>query len=484
MAAIIQSPARLLQRIRRCLVYNKNHYYLDQVLRFAAIRTMPACEQSLRHCVVLERYYREILSFLSGQVSDRSMAADLAQESYARVYAAQLAGAGIVNPRALLYRTARNLVIDHYRHAEVRTGVELPACEDEVAQVHGPRSLEPEVAAASQQGIAALAHAIDNLPPRCRQAFMLNRIEGLSYADVSARMGISVKMVEQHLKLALDACDRCLAQTQGKGDGQATAPVAARPRRKAVALGAYALMALGSGAWFWDYRHARPIYVQAFRTGRGEQSDVPLPDGTTLRLDTATRVEVAYYRQRRELTLLEGQIYLAVHHDANSPFQVRAGAVRVTVLGTRFAVRHTPGQPGADGVAVVVTEGRVSVEGAAGAAASRPSTVILTAGQQVAGDRHGVLGPVRPVTAAQAAQFSSWQHYQLRFDNRRLDHVLAELARYGDWPLVIRDPRVAALRLTAVVDPRDVATFQRALPLSLPVRLVDLDGRRKELVLR
>ena len=431
---------------------------------------------------MLERYYREILSFLSGQVSDRSMAADLAQESYARVYAAQLAGAGIVNPRALLYRTARNLVIDHYRHAEVRTGVELPACEDEVAQVRGPRSLEPEVAAASQQGIRALAQAIDNLPPRCREAFMLNRIEGLSYVEVAARMGISVKMVEQHLKLALDACDRCLAQTEGNSDAKADgkAPVAARPRRKAMALGAYALMALGSGAWFWDYRQARPIYVQAFGTGRGEHSDVPLPDGTTLRLDTATRVEVRYYRQRRELTLLEGQVYLAVQHDADSPFQVRAGAVRVTVLGTRFTVRHTPGQPGADGVEVVVTEGRVSVEGAAGAAASRPSTVILTAGQQVTGDRHGVLGTVRTATAAQAG---AWQHYQLRFDNHRLDHVLAELARYGDWPLVIRDPRVAALRLSAVVDPRDVATFQRALPLSLPVRLVAVDGGRQELVL-
>ena len=430
---------------------------------------------------MLERYYREILSFLSGKVSDRSMAADLAQESYARVYAAQLSGAGIVNPRALLYRTARNLVIDHYRHAEVRTGVELSACEAEAEQVHGPRSLEPEAAAASQQGIHALAQAIDNLPPRCREAFMLNRIEGLSYADVAARMGISVKMVEQHLKLALDACDRCLAHSEGQP--AATAPVAVRPRRKALALGAYALMALGSGAWFWDYRQARPIFVQAFSTGRGEQSAVPLPDGTTLRLDTATRVAVTYYRHRRELTLLEGQVYLAVHHDADSPFQVLAGEVRVTVVGTRFAVRHTPGQPGADGVEVVVTEGRVKVEGAAGVDAGQRPAVMLAAGQQVASDRHGTLGAVRSATAAQAAQFSSWQHYQLRFDNSRLDHVLAELSRYGDWPLLIRDPRVAALRLSAVVDPRDVATFQRVLPLSLPVRLVDRDGGRTELVL-
>lgn len=459
----------------------------------------PACGDlpCIAALTVFERYYRELLSFLSGKVADRSMAADLAQESYARVYAAQLSGAGVANPRALLYRVARNLVIDHYRHAEVRTGVELPAGEaqTEADQAHGPRHLEPEVAAASQQGVQALAQTIDGLPPRCREAFMLNRIEGHSYAEVAARMGISVKAVEQHLKLALDACDRCLAHggdAAQAGSGNGAAPVAARPRprRKALALGAYALFALGSGAWWWHERQSRPVLAQAFGTGRGEQAEVPLPDGSTLRLDTATRVEVTYYRQRRELRLLAGQVYLAVHKDADRPFQVQAGAVQVTVVGTRFTMRHTPGQPGFDGVEVSVTEGRVRVEGAPAtvqpvsggtAAAAAAAAVDLSAGQQVSSDRHGVLGAVQAVSTLQA---TSWQSYQLRFSNRRLDQVLAELSRYGDWPLVIRDPRVAALQVSGVFDPRDVATFQRLLPLSLPVRLVDAGSGRKEVLLR
>lgn len=175
---------------------------------------------------VFERYYREILSFLAGKVSDRAMAADLTQESYARAYAAQVSGDGIGNPRAMLYRIARNLVVDHHRHAEVRTDVELPAVDDAADHARGPRSLEPEVATASQQGVLALAQAIDGLPPRCREAFMLNRFDGLSYADVAGHMGISVKMVEQHIKHALDACERCRARSAG--DGQ---PVVG-PRRK------------------------------------------------------------------------------------------------------------------------------------------------------------------------------------------------------------------------------------------------------------
>lgn len=172
---------------------------------------------------MFERYYREILSFLSGKVADRAMAADLAQESYARAYAAQGSGDGVHNPRALLYRIARNLVVDHHRHAEVRTEVEMPACEEAAEQARAPRSLEPEVATASQQGVLALAQAIDNLPLRCREAFMLNRFDGLSYVQVAAQMGISVKMVEQHISNALDACERCRVRSDGD---------AAAPRRK------------------------------------------------------------------------------------------------------------------------------------------------------------------------------------------------------------------------------------------------------------
>lgn len=177
---------------------------------------------------MFERYYRELLSFLSRKVSDRAVAADLAQESYARVYAAQASGAPIGDPRALLYQTARNLVIDHQRHGEVRASVELPASPGEPDDAPGSRNWEPETAVSSQQGVQALVAVIDNLPPRCRQAFMLNRFEGLTYTQVAAHMGISVKAVEQHIKHALDACERCRSEPAGGG----STGMPAAPRKK------------------------------------------------------------------------------------------------------------------------------------------------------------------------------------------------------------------------------------------------------------
>nr|WP_315230875.1 sigma-70 family RNA polymerase sigma factor [uncultured Albidiferax sp.] len=158
---------------------------------------------------MFDRYYRELLNFLVRQVADRATAADLTQESYARVYAAQASGSSIQEPRALLYRTARNLVIDHQRHGAVRAGVEVASKDAEPMDSPGPRDWEPEAALSSRQGVSAMVAAIDKLPPRCREAFMLNRFDGLSYAQVAAQMGISVKMVEQHIKLALDTCERC-----------------------------------------------------------------------------------------------------------------------------------------------------------------------------------------------------------------------------------------------------------------------------------
>lgn len=158
---------------------------------------------------MLERYYRELLAFLSRSVKDRNAAADLVQESYARVLTAQQSGQRIRDPRALLYRTARNLVIDQYRRNEVRAVADDVSLDDEEAGLDGlagPRSLEPEAILASREGLAAVVQAIENLPLRCRETFILHKFDGLSYAEVAERMGVSTRTVEMQLRIAMDAC--------------------------------------------------------------------------------------------------------------------------------------------------------------------------------------------------------------------------------------------------------------------------------------
>lgn len=158
---------------------------------------------------MVTRYYRELLSFLSRKVSDRATAADLAQESYARLFAAQQAASVVRDPRALLYKTARNLVIDQGRRGDVRARFATP--QDDVAgdapdDTLGPVAFEPDTALQSQQMVNAVLTTIDGLPTRCRQAFILHKFDGLTHAEVAARMGVSVKMVEQHVRHAVEAC--------------------------------------------------------------------------------------------------------------------------------------------------------------------------------------------------------------------------------------------------------------------------------------
>lgn len=174
---------------------------------------------------VVARYYRELLRFLHGAVNDRDAAADLAQESFARVLAVERSGEAIPEPRALLYRTARNLVIDRHRRNDVR-GQKPPfdaeAQQDVVESLPAPIACEPEAAAMSSQAVSALLAAIGALPLRCREAFILHKFDGLSQADVARTMGISVTMVERHIKLGVQACRAC----QDRLDGQADVPPA------------------------------------------------------------------------------------------------------------------------------------------------------------------------------------------------------------------------------------------------------------------
>lgn len=273
------------------------------------------------------------------------------------------------------------------------------------------------------------------------------------------------------------AYDQAMQAASSAGAGVHAVPARRRVLVPALAVAAAAVTG-GTGLLAWNRWQAQPVFTQAFSTPRGQQTEVRLPDGSRLRLDSATRLQATYYRQRREVALLDGQAVFAVQGDAARPFHVLAGPVRVTVVGTRFSVRYTPQVPGDAGVRVAVEEGTVRVERAA--AHPGQAAVTLTAGQQLASDAAGEPFAVSPVPAAGIAP---WREHRVRFDNQRLDHVLAELARYGDPQLRVRDPAVAALPITGVFDPRDMATFRRLLPASLPVRLQAAGGGAAEVVL-
>lgn len=127
---------------------------------------------------------------------------DLRQEIYVRVYEAA-AKALPAQPRAFLFATARNLIVDRVRRSRV---VSIEAVGG-LGELEGLNVLldEPSVErhASARQELRRLAAAFDRLPTRCREVLWLRRVEDLPQKDVAQRMGIGERAVEKGLARAM-----------------------------------------------------------------------------------------------------------------------------------------------------------------------------------------------------------------------------------------------------------------------------------------
>ena len=150
---------------------------------------------------MLDRYYRELLGYFTRAAGDGDTAADVVQEAYARVLTLHVRGGAIAEPRALLYRTARNLLINQAR----RRAVEARVLET-LALVGAASAPSAEHHASARQQLSRLLALLEAMPRKRRHAFVLVRIHGLTYAQAAEHMGVSLIAIERHITRALLDC--------------------------------------------------------------------------------------------------------------------------------------------------------------------------------------------------------------------------------------------------------------------------------------
>ena len=111
-------------------------------------------------------------------------------------------GTVIRHPRAFLARVARNVAIDEARKLKVRGGValQLDTLPDQMAPWVGPE----------QEMVLLMKQVILGLPELYRDVFILSRFHGLSYQEIAAERGITVKAVEYRMSRALALCEEAL----------------------------------------------------------------------------------------------------------------------------------------------------------------------------------------------------------------------------------------------------------------------------------
>lgn len=114
--------------------------------------------------------------------------------------------------RAYLQKTARNTALEALRERSAGRRLQTVSIDDEVPAADwqamaAPVDTGPLQAAARRERVRRLGQALDELPARQREAFVLHRFDGLSQDQVAAQMGISRRMVVKHLGRALAYCE-------------------------------------------------------------------------------------------------------------------------------------------------------------------------------------------------------------------------------------------------------------------------------------
>ena len=147
-------------------------------------------------------HYAELTGYLTRRLGSPGQASEVAHDTYLRLQGLNSAPE-IDNPRAYLYRVADNIALDRLR-AEGRRARLL--VQDDSADEQPSDAPSAETVLEHKERLRLLAVAIDELPPRCREVFLLHKIDGLSHGEIAKRLGISRSMAEKHVMRALAYC--------------------------------------------------------------------------------------------------------------------------------------------------------------------------------------------------------------------------------------------------------------------------------------
>ena len=216
-----------------------------------------------------------------------------------------------------------------------------------------------------------------------------------------------------------------------------------------------------------------------FTTGTGEQRTVQLADGSTIELNSKSRVRVLFSDRERDVELVEGQALFRVAKDPVRPFVVRSDGTRVRAVGTQFDVYRKT-----SGTTVTVVEGRVAVlsspepgssetpasaTGPDGESKEGSAVVFVSTGEQVTVTDQAVSEPRHADVKAATA----WTERELVFDMTPLSEVAQEFNRYNAQKLVVSDPALRDFHVTGVFSSTDSASLLRFLRAQRGIEVVE-----------
>ena len=206
---------------------------------------------------------------------------------------------------------------------------------------------------------------------------------------------------------------------------------------------------------------------RTYSTDIGGHALIKFTDRTQIELDTDTTVRYRMTNQERTVWLEKGEAWFRVAHDASRPFNVIVGSHRVTDIGTEFLVRR-----GADRMEVTLLKGRAALSG------EGAQIAMLKPGDDAVATRASI--SMARKTPQEIADELAWRRGMLVFRNTRLADAVQEFNRYNETKLVIADPSIANLKVTAEIENDN---FEGFLQLAEDVLDLRIDRKGNDIVI-
>lgn len=165
-------------------------------------------------------FLREVLpleavltQYLRNNWRNRAEVADLLQDVYVRVYEAAKEQRPS-STKSFVFTTARNLLLNRIRHDKI---IPIETVDDLDALGMAADAPNPEMQSVAREELRRVQDALDLLPDRSREAFVLYHVDGLSQSEIALRMNIAEGTVRWHLKTGLEAlADRLFGEIPTK----------------------------------------------------------------------------------------------------------------------------------------------------------------------------------------------------------------------------------------------------------------------------
>ncbi|NLR93127.1 RNA polymerase sigma-70 factor [Flammeovirga sp. SR4] len=146
---------------------------------------------------LFDLYFENIKSFIYYKIGDIDVAEDIAQESYIKFWEAR-EKIILETAKTYLYTIANNLALNYIKHNKV-----VLQFEQRQNKKDGESETNPEFKMELNEFQNTLEKTINQLPDKSREVFLMNRMDGLTYSEISNRLDVSVKAIEKRMSKAL-----------------------------------------------------------------------------------------------------------------------------------------------------------------------------------------------------------------------------------------------------------------------------------------